>query len=131
MATTKTTRYVLDYQEQYEAQEATYADDQPTDELAEPRCPACRELLSWHEEECSTTAEPAPEQSKPAAAGDGYSYAVGQQVQPASEAQAHTVIWRGQLKERDPQSGLVLRVPVYRLNNGYWDCYREEELQAA
>ena len=38
---------------------------------------------------------------------------------------------QGQLKERHPATGLIHRVNVYLLNDGYWDCYREEELQAA
>jgi hypothetical protein len=47
---------------------------------------------------------------------------------PAITAQ---VSWRGQLKELHPATGLIHRVNVYRLNDGYLDCYREEELQAA
>ena len=58
-------------------------------------------------------------------------YAVGHRVQPAPEAPARQVIWRGQLRERHPDTGLVHRVNVYRLNDGFWDCYREDELQAA
>jgi hypothetical protein len=52
-------------------------------------------------------------------------------VQPAPAAPARTIIWRGQFKERVPETGLVHRVNVYRLDDGFWDCYREDELQAA
>jgi hypothetical protein len=60
-----------------------------------------------------------------------YAYDVGLLVQPATQTQAHPIVWRGQLKERHPATGLVHRVNVYRLDDGYWDCYREEELQVA
>jgi hypothetical protein len=52
-------------------------------------------------------------------------------VQPPAFKRPYTVIWRGQLKERNPDTGWIQRVNVYWLNDGYWDCYREEELQAA
>ena len=58
-------------------------------------------------------------------------YAVGHVVQPVPGGRAREVIWRGQLKERRPETGLVHRVNVYRLNDGFWDCYREDELQVA
>ena len=35
-----------------------------------------------------------------------------------------------QHKEHHPATGLVHRVNLYYLDNGYWDCYREGELQA-
>ncbi|MBF9223001.1 hypothetical protein [Hymenobacter ruricola] len=60
-----------------------------------------------------------------------FAYELGHRVQPAPEAPARQVIWRGQLRERRPETGLVHRVNVYRLNDGFWDCYREDELQAA
>jgi hypothetical protein len=34
-------------------------------------------------------------------------------------------------KQRHLATGLVRRVPVYRLANGFCNCYRAEELQAA
>jgi hypothetical protein len=52
-------------------------------------------------------------------------------VLPLTQTDVHEVIWRGQLRERHPVTGLVQRTNVYRLGDGYWDCYREEELQAA
>jgi len=30
-----------------------------------------------------------------------------------------------------PPTGLIYRIKVYRLYDGYWDCYREDELGAA
>jgi hypothetical protein len=57
-----------------------------------------------------------------------FAYELGHRVQPRPASPAQ-VIWRGQLKERHPATGLIHRTNVYRLNNGYWDCYREEELQ--
>jgi hypothetical protein len=60
-----------------------------------------------------------------------FAYAVGHRVQPAPEAPAREVIWRGQLRERRPETGLIHRTNVYRLNDGFWDCYREDELRAA
>lgn len=61
----------------------------------------------------------------------GFAFELGRAVLPRTQAQAHPVVWRGHLKERHPATGLVHRVPVYRLADGYWDCYREEELQVA
>lgn len=60
-----------------------------------------------------------------------FAYEVGNRVQPESSAPARTVVWRGQLKERLPETGWVHRINVYRLDDGFWDCYREDELQAA
>jgi len=118
---------------------AAYADDQlAADEVGDTSlCPTCGEPLTWHEEACQLlTAAPAAEtpakssflRRSPATT---YAYDVGLLVQPATQTQAHPIVWRGQLKERHPATGLVHRVNVYRLNDGYWDCYREEELQAA
>ncbi len=64
-------------------------------------------------------------------ADSGFAFELGRPVVPATQQQAHPIVWRGLLKERHPMTGLVLRVPVYRLADGYWDCYREEELQVA
>jgi len=60
-----------------------------------------------------------------------YAFELGRPVVPASQQQAHPIVWRGLLRERHPATGLVQRVPVYRLADGFWDCYREEELRAA
>ena len=60
-----------------------------------------------------------------------FAYALGHRVQPAPAAPARTISWRRQLKERWPETGLVHRVNVYRLDDGFWDCYREDELHAA
>jgi hypothetical protein len=67
----------------------------------------------------------------PATASNGVAFAVGRPVMVLAQQQAHPVVWRGLPKERHPATGLVQRVPVYRLADGYWDCYREGELQAA
>ena len=48
-----------------------------------------------------------------------YAYQVGVLVQPATQAQAHLIMWRGQLKERHSATSLVYRVNVYRLGDGY------------
>jgi hypothetical protein len=61
----------------------------------------------------------------------GFAFELGRTVLPLTQVQPHPVVWRGHLKERNPATGLVQRVPVYRLDDGYWDCYREEELQVA
>lgn len=60
-----------------------------------------------------------------------FAFEVGRAVLPLTQQQPHLVVWRGHLKERHPATGLVQRVPVYRLADGYWDCYREEELRVA
>ncbi len=104
-------------------------------------CPICGDLLAWHEQPClsaSTTPlvaaplEPSEQelvvQLRPSATT--FAYELGHRVQP-TPANPAEVIWRGQLKERHPTTGLIHRVNVYRLNDGYWDCYREEELQVA
>ena len=125
-------------------------------EAAEALCPTCGELLAWHDEFSScaaTSAAPAiatlvinteeefsqelveTEPERPRLFGrvaprGTFAYELGRLVQPAPASPAQ-IIWRGQLKERHPETGLIHRVNVYRLNDGYWDCYREEELQAA
>ena len=73
---------------------------------------------------------PTPVRIAPTASTD-FAFALGRPVVPLTQQQAHPVVWRGHLKERHPPTGLVQRVPVYRLDDGYWDCYREEELQVA
>ncbi|MGI4834944.1 MAG: hypothetical protein ACRYFK_15935 [Janthinobacterium lividum] len=62
---------------------------------------------------------------------EGFAYELGRPVVPLTQQQPYHVVWRGYLKERHPVTGLLLRVPVYQLADGYWDCYREEELLAA
>jgi hypothetical protein len=64
-------------------------------------------------------------------AASTFVYEVGHRVQPEASAPARHIIWRGHLKERLPETGWVHRVNVYRLDDGFWDCYREDELQAA
>jgi hypothetical protein len=66
-----------------------------------------------------------------AASRSAFAYEVGWAVVPLAQQQPYPVVWRGHLKERHPTTGLLQRVPVYRLADGHWDCYREEELQAA
>ncbi|UOQ68909.1 hypothetical protein [Hymenobacter volaticus] len=112
-----------------------------TDDVAAALCPTCGELLAWHEEACSVSAtveanKPSigePEgvgQISPSWAPSPFTYALGQPVQPVPASRAGRVIWRGQVKERHPRTGLLHRVNVYRLDNGFWDCYFEVELQA-
>ena len=137
---TKSIRYVEEgrQQEYDEASPAAYPPDDhlvPEEEASEPRCPGCGELLAWHEEACaplpSVPPQPVAAPALTAATTQAYAYEVGHLVQPVPEAAAHPIIWRGQLRERHPQTGLVHRVNVYRLGDGFWDCYREEELQVA
>jgi len=135
MATTRKPQraVVIEETETPDVETATYTDDElAADEVGDTSlCPACGEPLTWHEEACpppTPVAEPSFLHRSPAAT---YAYDVGLLVQPATQTQAHPIVWRGQLKERHPATGLVHRVNVYRLNDGYWDCYREEELQAA
>lgn len=129
---------VLDEPLVVEEEDAAYGDQPAADEAADMSlCPTCGEPLTWHEEAChlpGATPASAPPAAmsvvRPAAAAT-YAYHVGLLVQPATQTQAHPIVWRGQLKERHPATGLVHRVNVYRLGDGYWDCYREEELQVA
>jgi hypothetical protein len=117
MAITKKAHYVAD--------EAT-TDYPVIDTLpeAEDRHPEYDENFSQDDE----SATPVILVPRPAST---FAYDVGHRVQPAPQAPARQVIWRGHLKERLPETGLVHRVNVYRLNDGFWDCYREDELQAA
>jgi hypothetical protein len=124
-------------------------------------CPTCGELLAWHDEFSSTCGRPSAQPllevkrplsesesfsqdadhqeayakpyppREPARSGLTFAYGLGHLVKPVSLAQPHAIIWRGQLKERHPATGLVHRVNVYRLDNNFWDCYYEEELLAA
>lgn len=112
--------------------DAAFADAATADSL----CPCCGELLAWHEQPCPLPGTAAPE-AAPAggvfmrASAATFAYDIGQPVQPETQNRAYAIIWRGQLKERHPETGWIHRVNVYRLNDGYWDCYREEELQVA
>ncbi|GGF18923.1 hypothetical protein [Hymenobacter cavernae] len=120
----------------YVDETSTYAEDADAS-----LCPSCGEPLAWHDEACSAPATPtaAAEEPVPDAEADPepsftpsrFAYTIGQPVQPAYNTHPHTIIWRGQVKERHPRTGLLYRVNVYRLDNGYWDCYFEAELQAA
>ncbi|MBD2770056.1 hypothetical protein IC235_19380 [Hymenobacter sp. BT664] len=116
MATTKKAHYVAD---------ATFADYEPADaeHTLEDRHQEYEEIFSQDEE-----AIPVVRVLEPAST---FAYDLGHRVQPEPNAPARSVIWRGQLKERLPETGLVHRVNVYRLDDGFWDCYREDELQAA
>jgi hypothetical protein len=124
---------------EYSGNEATSAS---FDDVAAPTCPTCGELLAWHEEPCRAAIATSPDIHVAAASKDvadsgshggvsGFTYAIGQPVQPVPARQVGKVIWRGQVKERHPRTGLLHRVNVYRLDNGYWDCYYEAELQVA
>ncbi|TGE03854.1 hypothetical protein [Hymenobacter fodinae] len=105
------------------------------DDVQASLCPSCGELLAWHEAACSTAppaaGREAAAEAPAAGTAGGFAYALGQAVQPAPGAPVRPVIWRGQLKARHPRTGLVQRLNVYRLDNGYWDCYYEAELRAA
>jgi hypothetical protein len=131
-----------DQQPEYEL-EAAPSSDTPTEATDAPEaalCPCCGELLAWHEQPCPTPEAAGPLTAEERHLANGvilrgarttYAYDLGQPVQPPAHPRAYAVIWRGQLKERHPETGWIHRVNVYRLNDGYWDCYREEELQAA
>lgn len=132
-------------QEEYSDSPAAAADYSDADADGDASvCPNCGEPLAWHEEACSAAAPAAAPQptappvaevvAAPEARGltpTPFVYAVGQPVQPAPDAPSYPVIWRGQVKVRHPRTGWWHRVNVYRLNDGYWDCYYEGELQAA
>ncbi|NML67933.1 hypothetical protein HHL22_22260 [Hymenobacter sp. RP-2-7] len=70
---------------------------------------------------------PAPVTQRPQAGG--FTYVLGRAVLPMTQEQSYPIVWRGYLKERHPDTGLLHRVPVYRLADGFWDCYREDELR--
>lgn len=58
-----------------------------------------------------------------------YHYDVGNLVLLSRRGRVWTIIWRGPLLVREV-SGVVRRVPVYRLDNGHWDAYHETDFQA-
>ncbi|MBC6609629.1 hypothetical protein H8B15_01765 [Hymenobacter sp. BT507] len=114
----------------------------PTSDLDASLCATCGEPLAWHEEACGVpiaAPENRPTRSAPEALPEvdpgltprPFAYALGQTVQPTPDASVHTIVWRGQVKARHPRLGLIHRVNVYRLDNGYWDCYYETDLRAA
>lgn len=123
-----------------EGDTAAYSDNLQPDFEAETDaelCPVCHDLLAWHEQACQVAPSlhaAQPEEEAPAAQPPApvstFAFAIGHRVQPVTSAPA-AITWRGQHKERHPATGLVHRINVYCLDNGYWDCYREEELQAA
>lgn len=84
-----------------------------------------------YEEVAQVTRVAEPEPVVAIAANSDFAFEIGRAVLPLTQQQPHPVVWRGHLKERHPATGLLHRVPVYRLADGYWDCYREEELQVA
>lgn len=140
-ATKKPQRAVLlDTPQLPEAEDLLYTDELPAaQEVGDASlCPTCGEPLTWHEEACHQPTAAAPAEAaedaavaRPLRSAVAYAYDLGRLVLPATQQQAHPIVWRGQLKERHPATGLVHRVNVYHLGDGYWDCYREEELQAA
>lgn len=128
---------VLDATQVEEADHSTtpnYASD-----IDDSLCPSCGEPLAWHESVCNAPDARIKEQettssaveTSPGLAPSPFAYALGQPVQPTPGAPARPIIWRGQVKERHPRTGLVRRVNVYQLNDGFWDCYYEADLQAA
>ena len=128
----------------YELSESTeyYTDDPQADYPAATDvelCPVCHDLLAWHEQACQAAApieydapsdEEAPLAQTLAPAASLFAFAIGHRVQHVTSAPA-AITWRGQHKARHHEAGLVHRINVYYLDNGYWDCYREDELQAA
>jgi hypothetical protein len=61
---------------------------------------------------------------------DFYGYDVGNLVQLVKRGRVYQVIWRSYIKYRTVE-GVVMRTPVYRLDNDFWDCYHETELHSA
>lgn len=135
----KSTRYVAEAQHEEfdDVHHAINPDDQLgfEAEASEPHCARCGDLLAWHEEPCVLAAPHLAEVAVPevhiAHIASTFAYELGHHVLPVTGAAPRVITWRGQLKERHPETGMVHRVPVYRLDDGYWDCYREEELQVA
>jgi hypothetical protein len=59
-----------------------------------------------------------------------FQFVLGSFVQLAPGAPVHRVIWRG--KQLMPStSDWPGEIAVYRLDNDYWDCYYEYQLQPA
>jgi len=134
-------RYIMMLDEPQDAAEALdpiYDDATAADGAdAEAVCAHCGDLLAWHEQACMPTTAPVVAEASVAEepvvmfrSASAFAFELGKAVQPVASVPGQ-IIWRGQIKERQPESGLVMRINVYGLNNGFWDCYREEELQAA
>ncbi|MDO7876971.1 hypothetical protein Q5H93_19655 [Hymenobacter sp. ASUV-10] len=134
-------RYIVMLDEPQDAAEALdpIYDDAVTDGGAEAEavCAHCGDLMAWHEQACVPTVAPVVAAESVAAeplvafrTASAFAFELGKAVQPVASVPGQ-IIWRGQIKEREPESGLVIRINVYGLNNGFWDCYREEELLAA
>jgi hypothetical protein len=75
-----------------------------------------------------------------AASGSGYDdgkvsnfgrYDEGDLVQFRPDGTVFTVKWCGQIVEYNNLHHTWRRVNVYRLDDGFWDCYHEEQLQSA
>jgi hypothetical protein len=136
---TKTTHYVAEERhEEFDEADHAASNDEQLDfepEISEPRCPSCGDLLAWHEVPCVIVVPHLKEVAAPEirviSSSSVFAYELGHQVLPTTGIAPRVITWRGQLKERHPETGMVHRVPVYRLDDGYWDCYREEELQVA
>lgn len=58
-----------------------------------------------------------------------YSYSVGNLVQLVQYGPTYTITWCGYILVRG-SDGLRYREGVYRLDNGFWDCYYVDELTA-
>ena len=119
---------------------ASYSAELHSDDAAETEagpCLVCYDLLVRHEQACAAGPSLLPAGAEaaivvaslpvPAAT---FPFAVGHHVQPSASAPA-VVTWCGQFKGRHPATGLVQCINVYRLDNGHWNCYRVDELQAA
>jgi hypothetical protein len=116
MATTTKVQYTAEEP----ATDFPFADEVPE---ADDRHPEYEEVFSQDEESAPVVMVASP--------ANTFAYDVGRRVQPAPEAPARLIIWRGHLKVRRSDTGLVHRVNVYRLDDGFWDCYQEDELLAA
>ncbi|MBR7207051.1 hypothetical protein KB206_00370 [Microvirga sp. STS02] len=107
------------------------SEETPINYAVSDALPEAEDRHPEYEEEFNQEELPAVPVVRIAGPAATFAYELGYQVLPEPKAAPRTIIWRGQLKERLPETGLVHRVNVYRLNDGFWDCYREDELQAA
>jgi hypothetical protein len=109
------------------------------DELADPDYDESAQVVAEHEvadseyHEAIVDVVPVvkPEPVVFASPAISFAFELGRAVRPLNQQQPRAIVWRGHLKEPHPDTGLLHRVPVYQLADGYWDCYREEELQVA
>lgn len=60
-----------------------------------------------------------------------FQYVIGSFVQLAPGTSIQRVIWRGKQVVPSITGRQPYEVPVYRLDNEYWDCYYEHELKPA